>query len=72
MGWLFTNVYNELIQEDRGIPILFGTPATELIQNVETKEILGVYAEDPDGNKIAVKVLKGVILALAVLSIMMN
>lgn len=47
---------------ERGIEILFGTPAVELVQNPQTKEILGVYA-DQDGTRIAVKARQGVVLA---------
>lgn len=47
--------------EERGIEVLYSTPATCLIQDGETREIKGVYAES-DGKKIAIKARKGVVL----------
>lgn len=47
--------------DKRGIEVLFDTPALELIQAAETREIRGVYAGGP-GEKMAVKARKGVIL----------
>jgi succinate dehydrogenase/fumarate reductase flavoprotein subunit len=47
--------------EKRGIEVLFGTPATGLIQDGETREIKGVYATS-NGKKIAIKAKKGVVL----------
>ncbi|MFC1988488.1 FAD-binding protein [Chloroflexota bacterium] len=47
--------------EDRGIEVLYDTPAKELVQNPETKEILGVICEH-DGEKVAVKAKRGVVL----------
>jgi succinate dehydrogenase/fumarate reductase flavoprotein subunit len=48
--------------ESRGIPIQYETPARELIQDPETKEIVGVVAEEK-GNKIYIKARKAVVLA---------
>ncbi len=48
--------------ESRGINILYETPVKELIQDPETKEILGVAAEE-QGNKIHVKARRAVVLA---------
>jgi succinate dehydrogenase/fumarate reductase flavoprotein subunit len=50
------------IAADMGVDVRLGTPATRLIQNPETREILGVVAEK-DGAEIAIKARKGVILA---------
>ena len=47
--------------EKRGIEVLFETPATELIQNVENQEIIGIYANS-NGKQIAIKARKGVVL----------
>src|SRR4030042_4368730 len=47
--------------EKRGIEVLYETPATELIQDVNTREILGVYATS-NGKRIAIKARKGVAL----------
>jgi succinate dehydrogenase/fumarate reductase flavoprotein subunit len=47
--------------EKRGIEILFETPAAELIQDPENREIIGVYAMH-NMKKIAIKARKGVIL----------
>jgi 3-oxosteroid 1-dehydrogenase len=46
---------------DRGIDILFESPVKELIQDTETKEVLGVIAEK-EGNRIYVKAKKAVVL----------
>ena len=50
------------IATDMGVDVRLGTPATRLVQNPNTKEILGVIAEK-DGQEIAIKAKKGVILA---------
>ena len=47
---------------DRGADIRFSTPATHLVQNPVTKEILGVTAETPEGKEIHIKAKKGVLL----------
>jgi succinate dehydrogenase/fumarate reductase flavoprotein subunit len=47
--------------DDRKVEVLYGTPAKELVQNPETKEILGVIA-DQGGTSIAIKANKAVIL----------
>ncbi len=47
---------------NRGINVMYGTPAKQLIQNPQTKEILGVVATT-NGGDINVKASKGVILA---------
>ncbi|MFC1988341.1 FAD-binding protein [Chloroflexota bacterium] len=47
--------------KDRGIEVLYSTPAKELVQNPNTKEILGVIAEQ-DGKTIAIKAKRGVVL----------
>ena len=46
----------------RNVNVMYETPATELIQNANTKEILGIYATN-NGAKIAIKANKAVILA---------
>jgi succinate dehydrogenase/fumarate reductase flavoprotein subunit len=51
---------NENLPE-RGVEVLFDTPATGLVQNPETKEILGVLAES-QGTTISVKANRGVVL----------
>jgi len=47
----------------RSISIMYDTPATDLIQNADTKEILGVKATS-NGSTINVKANKAVVLAL--------
>ncbi len=47
--------------EARGIKVLYSTPAKDLIQDPETREIIGVRAEQ-DGKEITVKARKAVIL----------
>jgi succinate dehydrogenase/fumarate reductase flavoprotein subunit len=48
-------------RQRRGIEVLYNAPVTELIQDPETKEILGVLA-DSQGTTIAAKAKKAVIL----------
>ena len=47
--------------EARGVKVLYNTPAKELIQDPETREIIGVRAEQ-EGKEIVVKARKAVIL----------
>jgi len=47
----------------RGIPIMYQTPAQQLIQNPTTKEVIGVLATDWTGQDIYVRANKAVILA---------
>jgi len=47
--------------QDRGIEVLFDSPATELIQNPNTKEILGVKAKSGAGGK-NMRARRGVVL----------
>jgi succinate dehydrogenase/fumarate reductase flavoprotein subunit len=47
--------------DKRGIEVLFATPAVELIQDAETREIRGIFALS-QGKKIAIKARKGVVL----------
>ncbi|MCL2632354.1 MAG: FAD-binding protein [Coriobacteriia bacterium] len=48
--------------DQKGIRVMYDTRGRELIQNVKTKEILGVVAEK-DGQKLYIKAKKGVVLA---------
>jgi succinate dehydrogenase/fumarate reductase flavoprotein subunit len=48
-------------RQNRGIEVLYNTPAMELIQDLETKEIRGVLA-DNQGTPIAVKAKRAVII----------
>jgi succinate dehydrogenase/fumarate reductase flavoprotein subunit len=62
-GWGLRFMENMKVQlEKRGIPVFYATPAAELVQDSETREILGVYAES-EGKRIAIKARKGVVLA---------
>jgi len=64
MGWgsdLFAFLDN--CRVSRGIPILYETPATQLIQNPLTREVIGVVATTWTGQGINVRANKGVILA---------
>jgi succinate dehydrogenase/fumarate reductase flavoprotein subunit len=47
--------------EAKGVKVLYNTPAKDLIQNPETREIIGVRAEQ-DGKEILVKARKAVVL----------
>jgi succinate dehydrogenase/fumarate reductase flavoprotein subunit len=60
-GYSYTWKRFESLVKQRPIPILYQTPARQLIQHDTTKEILGVRAER-DGSSIAVKARKGVVL----------
>ena len=46
-----------------GADVRLGTPAKRLVQDPQTKEILGVIAENADGDSLAFKARKAVILA---------
>ena len=61
---LYDSMLKTLALEDGGelITVYGETPATELIQNPITQEILGVYAKLPDGSKAAFKAKKAVIM----------
>lgn len=48
--------------ESRPIEVLYSAPATQLIQNADTKEILGVVAR-VDGTEVRIKARKGVVLS---------
>ena len=49
--------------DERGIEVMYGTPAKTLIQDPVTKEILGVIAES-GGQEVAIKAKRGVVMAL--------
>ncbi|MEG0374502.1 MAG: FAD-dependent oxidoreductase, partial [Raoultibacter sp.] len=51
------------IATDKGVDIRLATPAKSLIQNPETKEIVGVVAQDAEGNERTIKANKAVIMA---------
>lgn len=59
------NLFNDLnaAAESRGIDVRLETPATRLVQNHETKEILGVIAEK-NGKEVSFKAKKAVIMAI--------
>jgi succinate dehydrogenase/fumarate reductase flavoprotein subunit len=50
--------------DDKGIEVMYESPARELIQDPRTKEILGVHAIDASGQDIYVKAKRGVVMAL--------
>jgi succinate dehydrogenase/fumarate reductase flavoprotein subunit len=60
-GYSYTWQRFESLVKERPIPILYGTPATELIQHHLTKEILGVRARWRD-EAICVKASRAVVL----------
>jgi len=60
-GFVFFQALDGLVQK-RGIPVMFSTPATALIQNGDTKEILGVAATS-GGSTINIKASRAVVLA---------
>jgi succinate dehydrogenase/fumarate reductase flavoprotein subunit len=59
-GIQFLNTMKAQLKK-RGIEVLFETPASELIQDSETREIIGIYAINQE-KKIAIKARKGVVL----------
>ena len=59
-GGVFDRVFGDHVVE-RGIKILFETPARELIQNPVTKEIIGVVAEN-EGRRMFIKARRAVVL----------
>jgi len=60
-GFAFFTALDGLVQK-RSITVLFNTAATDLIQNGDTKEIIGVTATS-GGNTIHIKANKAVVLA---------
>ena len=52
-----------LVYEGLGGEVLYETRGLELVQNLQTGEILGVKAEDPNGSIMYIKARRGVILA---------
>lgn len=55
-----TTLYDAAVE--RGADIRLSTPATHLVQNPATKEVVGALATDADGDQLAIKAKKGVIL----------
>lgn len=53
-------LYNNAVE--RGADVRLETPATHLVQNPVTKEVIGVTAQDADGNELYFKARKGVLL----------
>ena len=51
------------VYEGLGGEVLYETRGLELVQNLQTGEILGVKAEDPNGSIMYIKARRGVILA---------
>jgi hypothetical protein len=60
-GYAFFTALDGLVQK-RGIPVMFSTTATDLIQNGDTKEIIGVTATT-GGSTIHIKANRAVVLA---------
>ncbi|MCL1798726.1 MAG: FAD-binding protein [Eggerthellaceae bacterium] len=60
----FSSAWNFLKEmvDDEGVEILYGTPGRRLIQNPETREIVGIVAGE-EGSEIHIKARKGVLLA---------
>lgn len=48
--------------DENNVPVLFDTRAEHLVQDPETKAVIGVRATHSDGSEVAVKARKGVIL----------
>lgn len=51
------------LAEGAGAKVEYSTPVVRLIQHPDSREVLGVAAETPDGSRISVKARKGTILA---------
>jgi succinate dehydrogenase/fumarate reductase flavoprotein subunit len=61
-GWGIQFLETMKVQLDkRGIEVLYSTPAVDLIQDLQTRAIIGVYAMS-NGKKMAIKAKKGVVL----------
>jgi succinate dehydrogenase/fumarate reductase flavoprotein subunit len=60
-GYSLTWKRFERLVKERPIRILYETPANELIQHAQSKEILGVWAQC-HGRRVAVKACRGVVL----------
>ncbi len=60
-GYSFTWKRFESFVTERNIPVLYETPGRELIQDGETREIIGVRAEK-DGKSVFIKARRGVVL----------
>jgi succinate dehydrogenase/fumarate reductase flavoprotein subunit len=60
-----SNVWNTLksVEEELGFPVLYGSRVTRLIQNPESKEIIGCVATKESGETVNVKARKAVILS---------
>lgn len=52
-----------IIDADENIDVRYETPACKLIFEPETKEVFGVVALDPEGNKLNVLARRGVVMA---------
>lgn len=52
----------DAVVKAKGVQLMFNTPAKQLVQHPETKEILGVLAQG-QGKSIAIKAKRGVVLA---------
>ena len=52
-----------IIDADENIDVLYETPACKLVFDPETKEVFGVVALDPEGNKLNVLARRGVVMA---------
>lgn len=55
--------FNAAVKMRDHIEVAYSTPATDLIQDPETKEVLGVVARTPEGDSINIKANKAVLLA---------
>lgn len=55
--------FDEAVKLRENVEVLYQTPAVDLIQDPQTKAILGVTAQDKDGNLIRIKANKAVLLS---------
>lgn len=55
--------FRDVVKQLKNTEIMYETPATNLIQDPDTKEIYGVTATDKDGNSFNIRATKGVVLA---------
>jgi succinate dehydrogenase/fumarate reductase flavoprotein subunit len=60
-GNQFFKILNDQVVNQRKIEVMFNTPATQLVQNPETKEVIGAIAKNGD-KEIAIKAKKAVVL----------
>lgn len=55
--------FRNVVEQLKNVEIMYETPAIDLIQDGDTREVYGVVAQDKDGNTLNIRARKGVVLA---------